>query len=234
MYASDDPQGRLPRFDWNGGGGKYLWDVSTNMISNLAPYGLTVAMWYDPVRAEELDADQQAYGKPFAGIQDLENYVCNYAHGIRENFNEAVIRFNWWMQRSQSVPASSSLLYPADTEYNPNFLLQNLWAKGTPLGNFGTPKMASKTKSWNLVPFISCAAGSSVLGAGFNMPRSGVASKDPNDCSHNTAHFYNGALKGVNAAYGDGHVEAHNKQQMTCGYGNGDGVGPGNDPYWFY
>jgi len=78
------------------------------------------------------------------------------------------------------------------------------------------------------VPFISCKAGSSLNGAGLDKPLTGKASRDPNDCSPNTAHFVNGVLLGVNAAYADGHVEAHSKQQMNCGYDQGEAI------FWFY
>ena len=87
--------------------------------------------------------------------------------------------------------------------------------------------MAGRAGSWNNVPFISCKAGSSMNGKGFTKPTTDKASTSPNDCSPNTAHFYNGALKGVNAAYADGHVESHTKIQMTCGYNQ-------SDPYWYY
>ena len=65
LYANDNLD-RLPRFDWNGAGGSYVWAVSTNFISNLAPYGLTVPMWFCPVRPSEFDATEKtselAYG----------------------------------------------------------------------------------------------------------------------------------------------------------------------------
>ena len=55
MYAGDDSQGRLPRFDPNGGG-SFGWDVGTGMCTNLIAYGLNVPMWFCPTRPSELDA----------------------------------------------------------------------------------------------------------------------------------------------------------------------------------
>ena len=104
------------------------------------------------------------------------------------------------------------------------------WMKGTPVGDFGFPTKTSKHNSWNNVPFISCKAGSAIKvnpPVGFETPLSGKASQDPNDCSPNTAHYYNKGLKGVNAAYADGHIEMHTKRQMVCGYVNGT-------TWWFY
>jgi prepilin-type N-terminal cleavage/methylation domain-containing protein/prepilin-type processing-associated H-X9-DG protein len=226
VYSGDDAQGQLPRFDWGGGGGNYLWDVATNMVTDLGPFGLTVPMWFDPVRPDEFTTAQNTLqslypGRNLASLQDLE------ATFDKNSFHEAIINHNWWVQRSQSSPASLSTLYPPDSSSNPLFLALNAWAVGTPLGNYGTPKDSRKTGSWNNVPFISCKAGSSINNAGFTKPNSGKASTNPNDCSPNTAHFYNGTLKNVNAAYADGHVEVHNKSQMTCGYNQ-------SDPYWYY
>jgi prepilin-type processing-associated H-X9-DG protein len=216
VYANDDAQGRLPRFDWGGGGGSYIWDVSTNMVSGLAPFGLTVGMWFDPVRPLEFDAAEKLYGKPIVTIDDLQAAFNTNPYG------ECIIHFNWWVQRS-----GTGVVYPPDADSALRFLDLNSWVKNTPLGDYGTPKMVSKSKSWNNMTFISCVAGSSMNGKGLDKPLSGKASMDPNDCSPNLAHFLNGSLKGVNAAFADGHVEAHNKLQMKCGYSQGD-------PYWFY
>src|SRR4051794_32044688 len=54
MYTGDDTRGRMPSFDFSsGGGGMYAWDVPTNFITSLAPYGLTIPMWFDPIRPNE-------------------------------------------------------------------------------------------------------------------------------------------------------------------------------------
>jgi prepilin-type N-terminal cleavage/methylation domain-containing protein/prepilin-type processing-associated H-X9-DG protein len=237
-YASDDPMSRLPRFDWNGGGGDYCWDVATNMITSLAPYGLTVPMWFDPVRPDEFDGcekiSEQVYGKVISGLDDLQNVVDHYGHGssTANSFREAIIYQNWWVPRSSIIPAfpatstSAGSLYPPDPSVYTLLLTVDPWLIGTPVGSYGPPTMSGK-RSWNLVPFLSCEAGSSMNGNGFDKPLSGKSSTSPSDCSPNTAHFYGRVLKGVNAAYADGHVEGHNRLQMLCGYSQ-------SDPYWYY
>ena len=221
VYANEDPLGRLPRYDWGGGGGNYLWDVATNMVTGLGPYGLTVPMWFDPVRPDEFDNVEKTFEQNFGGrtISGLEDLQASFNQNA---FREGIIQHNWWVQR-----LGTGIVYPPDSDTQPLFLALNSWVRGTPLGDYGTPKMAAKAKSWNLVPFISCKAGSSMQGKGFDTPLSGKASMDPNDCSPNTAHVFNRTVKGVNAAYADGHVETHNKKQMVCGYSQGD-------PYWYY
>jgi prepilin-type processing-associated H-X9-DG protein len=96
---------------------------------------------------------------------------------------------------------------------------------GTPVGMYGFSTKLHDNAAAH-VPFISDKAGSG-SGSGFATPPSGKVSRDPNDCSPNTAHFVNGVLLGVNAAFADGHVETHNKSQMLCGYSQ-------SNPYWFY
>ena len=48
MYGNDDKRGNFPRFD--NSIINNTWDVDPRMITNLGPYGLTVPMWYCPVR----------------------------------------------------------------------------------------------------------------------------------------------------------------------------------------
>ena len=54
VYAGDETQGKLPTFDVPGAGGN-AWDVNPVMVTTLANYGLTVPMWFCPVRPEEFD-----------------------------------------------------------------------------------------------------------------------------------------------------------------------------------
>ena len=232
-YASDDPQGRLPRYDWNGGGGEYCWDVSTNMVIGLAPYGLTVPMWFDPVRPNEYDNAEKTFetlfpGRIISGLEDLEAVFNN------NPFKETILHQNWWVPRSPIIPAfpptsmSAGSLYPPDPSIYTLLLNIHPYMVGTPMGIYGPPTMSSRTGSWNNMPFLSCEAGSSMnKGVGFDTPVTGKASYHAVDCSPNTAHWYGRVLKGVNAAYADGHVEGHNPHQMLCGYDQGD-------PYWFY
>ena len=43
LYANDDSKGRYPRYD---GYANNAWDVRSDLITNLGPYGLTVPMWF--------------------------------------------------------------------------------------------------------------------------------------------------------------------------------------------
>ena len=215
LYANDHLDS-LPRFDWNGGGGNYLWDVSTNMINALGPYGLTVPMWFCPVRPNEFDAVQKQLGRPIVTLVDLTASFAN-----NNNFNECIINHNWWVQRT----STGGPVFPLD--WDPR--LGPPQGLSGPVVLYGYPKRLHDNAAAH-VPFISDKAGCSSNGDGFAAPASPPASANPKSCSINTAHFVNGVLLGVNAAYADGHVEAHNQSQMNCGYNQG----VPNGPYWFY
>ena len=215
MYTGDDTKGRLPAFDFSsGGGGRYAWDVPPSFITNLAPYGLTIPMWYDPVRRNEYNAVVAGLGHAPANIQELSDYLTR-------SYGEAIINHNWWVPRTQGTTT-----FPVD--YSANQVVQPPWMKGTEAGLYGWPTRPD-AKSYSLVPFISCKAASAIGQSANGLADSptGRASPSTDDLSPNTAHFSGKSLKGVNAAYADGHVESHNKNKMQCGYVSGS-------IYWFY
>lgn len=215
MYSGDDPHGRLPTWNWAGGGGSYLWDVPTNMATALGPYGLTVPMWFDPVRPTEFQAAEQRLGRPINTIQDLEESFN------KNSYREAIINHNWWVPRNMG-----SGVFPFDYSVN---TVQPPWMQGTEPGLYGWPTKASNSKSYTLVPFVSCkAASGNQPSNGLNPPPSGKVSWNTDDLSPNTAHFVGSKLAGVNAAYADGRVESHNKSKMKCGNATGASI------YWFY
>src|SRR5262245_3786790 len=51
LYGEDDTKGLFPRYDMPSLNN--TWDVHPAMITNLGPYGLTVPMWFCPVRAQQ-------------------------------------------------------------------------------------------------------------------------------------------------------------------------------------
>jgi prepilin-type processing-associated H-X9-DG protein len=228
MYAGDDAQGRLPRFDWNGGGGAYCWDVSTNFIPSMFPYGLTIPMWFDPVRPNEYDnlADATQMGHYPASIEELNTFMS-------KQFRECILHYNWWVQRCPMDPPSNASIYPPDMYSDPagwaSLVSLNPNIKKSSVGQYGLPSIPSR-KSWNVMPFISCAS-ASAMGQdpknGIQDSITGKASSSPEDQSANLAHFFNKRFKGVNAAYADGHVESHVPRQMECGYFQGS-------VFWFY
>ena len=218
LYAADN-RDSLPSFNWGNGGGSYLWDVAPTMITNLAPYGLTVPMWFCPFRPNEFDIAEAAFGRHIVTIQDLQA-IFNY-----NAYGECLLNHNWWVPRN-GFPAQPNIARPTT---------EPTWMRNSPVGRFGYPTRLHSNAA-SRVPFISdraCStinASSGAYGMGATVPpASGMVSADPKDICPNTAHFVNGVLLGVNAAYADGHVETHNQANMLCGFATSGGY-----PYWFY
>lgn len=212
-YAGDDPQDRLPSFNPSGGG-QWAWDVGTNMADVLIRYGLTIPIWFDPVRPQEYDAAnqwvQKRLGHPIENINDFIYYLHQSWPG------QLILNHNYWVPRYQNnwFPTDYSGKGPA---YVPE------WARGTDPALYGWPRKTSD-KCAPRVPFMSCKCGSG-QGNGLNSPRPG--SPDVNNISPNTGHFYAGRFNGVNAAFADGHVESRPAKKVRAVYSTGD-------TYWFY
>jgi prepilin-type N-terminal cleavage/methylation domain-containing protein/prepilin-type processing-associated H-X9-DG protein len=112
LYANDDRQGHFPRFD--NGSQNNTWDVDPRMISGLGPYGMTVPMWYCPVRPAEFDKDNtwcvQNLHHPETSLTDLQSAVTS-AFGA----TLAVCYHSWWVPRAGAYGPNT--LFPAT---NPN------------------------------------------------------------------------------------------------------------------
>ena len=112
LYANTDDRGRFPRFD--DPSINNTWDLDPRMISSLGKYGLTVPMWYCPVRPNEFTADdvwcRQNLGHPLASLGDLSSAVTR-AFGPQL----AVCYHAWWAPRIGSAglyPITNSITWP--------------------------------------------------------------------------------------------------------------------------
>jgi prepilin-type N-terminal cleavage/methylation domain-containing protein/prepilin-type processing-associated H-X9-DG protein len=201
MYAKDN-QEWLPTFKAEGGGGG-AWDVSPNMCNALAPYGMDVPKWLCPMNPNEWDNALIVLGHPIQSIDDLNHYFSRFAPGI------LILNNNYWVPRpSPQIPTDYSKI---PSESWPDFI-----KAGQPESAvYGWPRKLHDTAAAH-VPFVSDSAAS------------GPVSPDVQRINPNTAHFINGTLLGVNAAFADGHVEARSKEQMRAVHFV-SGVG-----YWFY
>ena len=100
LYANDDPKGQFPRFD--DPSLNNAWDLDSRMITNLGPYGLTVPMWYCPVRPSNFAADdawcRMTLNHPLSTLGDLIAAVTR-AYGP----TLAVCYHSWWVPRKGSL-----------------------------------------------------------------------------------------------------------------------------------
>ena len=114
MFAGDH-QGVLPSFPMSGSA-LNPWDVSLNMVPGLAPYGLTIPMWFCPVRANEYNAaDAQFYHyyhRHIANLTDL-NRELQIRAGLTGSF--ATMFHAWWVPRTLGSGSSSQFPSPANT-----------------------------------------------------------------------------------------------------------------------
>jgi len=98
LYGNDDSKGMFPRYD---GSGNNTWDVSSALITNLGPYGLTVPMWFCPVRPNQYNdgvawckANLAPVGTRSMGtLTDLAAYVTQAGYGF------AVCFHAYWVPR---------------------------------------------------------------------------------------------------------------------------------------
>jgi prepilin-type N-terminal cleavage/methylation domain-containing protein len=111
LYTGDDARGRLPAFA-TANSGQNAWDVSLDMVPKLAPYGLTVPLWFCPARpAEFAEADawcNARYGRSLTSLDDLNRYLA-----FRYNGTFAVLHHAWWVPRP--LKSAPSIKFPAAT-----------------------------------------------------------------------------------------------------------------------
>jgi prepilin-type processing-associated H-X9-DG protein len=198
--------------------------VSIDFTPAIASYGLTVPMWFCPVRTEETAA-QYAAAKIFLGhdlsnIDDLNRYLANFFGG-----GFVIMNHNLWVNRkSTSAYVVGQVPDPAVPPTVAN----------TDPATYGWP-IKTTDRTCPFVPFISdaCFSGYGTPGGpntdninitGANNAPSLVSAKKT------SGHVFNKSLGSitVNCTYADGHVSAHKKQIIRGVY-----VGDSNSG-WFY
>jgi prepilin-type N-terminal cleavage/methylation domain-containing protein/prepilin-type processing-associated H-X9-DG protein len=227
MYAGDSKE-TLPgaAFFPNGAGGN-PWDVGIGFTPAVANYGLTVPMWFCPVRTEETTA-QYAAAKSYLNhdmstIDDLNRYLANYFGG-----GFVIMNHNLWVRRVQNMAGmmATELPDPSPVHTVPN----------TDPANYGWPQKTTD-RGCAFVPFISdaCFSGYGIGNSGginpANINITGANNATTLVAAKKTSgHVYNKSVGSisVNATYADGHV-ASRKFQMLRGVYLGD-----SNSGWFY
>ncbi len=196
LYANDY-QNLLPGFGCGPDFGGWGWDASTNMIPGLVPYGLTVPMWFCPVRPADIANATKELGHTLATVWDLEMYLDNTQYR-----GEDKLFHDYWVKRVGG---------PGSDGFYPDFDGENsVYQKTTDAGTYGWP-YKSTDKCISRVPFIS------------DLLYGSVAIVPPDFSSILTTtvsmgHYFNGKLSGVNLAFADGHVASHSPIQIRTQY----------------
>ena len=197
-----------------GAGGANPWDVDAGFIPACADYGLTVPMWFCPVRniesGNQYSAAQTFLGHAMATPSDLNSYLQSFYAG------EDVLNHCMWVKRRDGNPQAAKTI------------------AGTDPANYGYPGKTSDTGSAH-VPIFSdgCFSGydntipvPAPTVAAINI--TGANNSPPLPAGKTSGHVYSGSFSGVNLVFADGHVEQHNRKQVIAVYNNGA------NGYWFY
>ena len=230
VYASDEPNGYYPSFVANTAGGNPP-DFGLTMLPALLPFGMTIPMYFDPVRSDELDfANQEfrlnippsAVGGFTAQHHDIQTMAdltmwIDYFRANNAFFGKLL--YDWWVPRASASPAAGS---PA-----PQLWPDPAFGGGScPAGSPGWPRKPSD-KIVATQPIISCIAEVNVTGAVDTNLAHLYQGGPPNGIGN--AHFYNGSLNSINLGFGDGHVETHGPVDISWQYS-----GANNSDSYFY
>jgi prepilin-type N-terminal cleavage/methylation domain-containing protein/prepilin-type processing-associated H-X9-DG protein len=223
MYAGEFKD-LLPGVDcFPSGSGANPWDVNLRFIPACAGAGLTVPMWFCPVRTEETAAQYAAattyLGHDMTTIDDLNRYLANFYGG-----NFVILNYNLWVERRSS--ASSMALALPDPSIPPT-------TAGTDPAIYGWPTKISDRAS-GYVPFLSetCFSGYGTPGGGKTDNINIIGANNLASAKKTSGHVYGKSLGSlsVNLVFVDGHVESHKKQLLKWVY-TGD---PAYNPGFFY
>lgn len=187
MYSGDDVRGNFPTYPMVGAGNN-VWDVSLDMIPGLQPYGMTVPMWFCPVRPEDFNGASQTYQTRSGQGHDIQT-LDDLKIGVQyQSANFGVIYHDVWIPR-----LSSGVLVP--NQWNDILGTTNVNANEA----YQWPSKASDSSA-SKVPILSDRNGSNTKTL---------------DSSSWGAHPQNGKVASANLLFGDGHVELRRASAMA-------------------
>ncbi len=190
LYAQDSKE-RFPRFD--NPGLNNTWDVDKQMITQLGPFGLTVPMWFCPVRSDQYQtgvnwckANLTPVGTHTMGnLDDLVAYVTSAGYGF------AVCFHAWWVPRAGNAgnPGAGPGPPPGIYPYLPP-PADNWPSRTTDLTVSRLPILTDRSANQN----------------------------NPSPLQAGEGHPYNGSIKNTDLLFGDGHVETHKATLIQMRY----------------
>jgi prepilin-type N-terminal cleavage/methylation domain-containing protein/prepilin-type processing-associated H-X9-DG protein len=194
LYAMQDARAAFPRFDNTSLNN--TWDVDRRMISELGPFGLTVPMWFCPVRPQQYNDGVEWCRRnlPPLGTRSMGNLDELTAYVTSAGYGFAVCFHSWWVPRVGSGG-------------NPGAGRPPLWQNGYyPVPPTSPPDIdpwpARQTDNQRQ-PILSDRS------ASLNSP-------DPRQAGE--AHSMGGRVKNTNVLFGDGHVESRRAALIQMRY----------------
>ena len=223
-YAGDDAQGTYPSFPTGNAGGNPT-DVAINFLANLFPYGMTVPMFFCPVRTADSDYANNWFlgyrNRDMTTTGDLNNFFTSPVQvtyegvtysGRSVNGSYAKLYHDWWVPRTSGLrqagppAANGQYWFPQYDPAHPQYC---------PAGCPGWP-LKSSDRIAGYQPVITDLAEYNGDASKFTYAQD-IAAIPKGD-----AHFFNGALSSINVGHADGHVDLHNPAAIQWQFtGNG-------------
>ena len=197
-------------------GGGNPWDVSTNFVTTCANYGLTVPMWFCPVRAEESAAQYAAALKmappnTLSTINDLNRFLNGYF-----GFGLTILNHNLWVKRGTILANAEANTDPAiygwPVKTSDRASAQIPFMSDACFSGYQSPAPATLTS----VDAINVTGANNLSVSGGGNPKK------------SSGHAANAKLQSVNMVFADGHAATHTKKQVQCVFIGDSGSG------WFY
>jgi len=187
MYAGDDAKGRFYTASVAAGAAGNPWDINIGMIDEMSRYGMSIPMWFCPVRPDDLKKAETQAGGPISTLNDLKLGV-QYGSGTF-----GVIYHNVWIPRQQTGGGLIPNLLLANGSKNPNANEDYQWpSKPEDSGAAHTPIMSDR-----------------IVG---QLADSDIKKIQPNTWPQ--GHSQGTSVQNGNLLFGDGHVETRNASKM--------------------
>ena len=187
VYAADDGKGRLPSFRLPTDTLSFIdpWIVAMEMVTNMAPHGVTVPMWFCPTRPRRLEVRQANFrwmrGRELVTPADL---VDEFVNVQKVAYYGADLM--WWIPR----PLGESLEFPDPTRLQVR--TPDPWPRRLEDPTVSTQPMIS---DWYL--------------GNWDADRQVVEIRN-----NSGGHQWAGSLRGLNVGFADGHVETRPRELL--------------------
>jgi prepilin-type N-terminal cleavage/methylation domain-containing protein/prepilin-type processing-associated H-X9-DG protein len=231
-YTSQDPAGRLPGFWIPFAAGEGSWDVALNMANSLQPLGLTVPMWFCPVKPDDFnriqavntvpltDVRQFAKANDPAGFQGIgyPGFSVSSPQPPQAAHVYLTIFYAVYMLRCASFPpVSNAGWFPLDTTTNTGYFHTVNQVANTNCIGWPTPwplKPSDKAAVYNPIMADRCV--SQAMQTTANPYPFDTYSRQEN------GHPYGNRVANLNLLYADGHVLTHQHDQIVWEWFNSE------------
>jgi competence protein ComGC len=212
---STDNQGKLPSFPMTiGFAGGNLWDVDAGMATNLIAYGVTVPMWFCPVRPQ--DFQNIANANPGVAITSPTQFTALNnppGHlGIEYNHVYLTIFYSVYIPRQLGTSPRSGW-WPIDSSIStwPSPSFAGSVNPAIPYASTGNPWPLHSSDKWAATNPIMT---DTLFYGGYGQTGGFVSTWGKGAGKQSGGHPYGGKIQNVNLLYLNGRVVVHNANQF--------------------